>query len=94
MWAHETSSDLTWAIREGLLRWWQLSCIQEGCLEWRAMWAKAWVQEQALVVPTPFTHLEQTPHLPQAESLGHFLRNAFPDSLELARAIKCLRSTT
>lgn len=94
MWAHETSSDLTWAIREGLLRRWQLSCIQEGCLEWRAMWAKAWVQEQALVVPTPFTHLEQTPHLPQAESLGHFLRNAFPDALELARAIKCLRSTT
>ena len=58
------------------------------------MWAKAWVQEQALVVPTPFTNLEQTPHLPQAQSLGHSLRDAFPDALELARAIKCLRSTT
>ena len=33
----------------------------------RASNMKAWVQEQAPVVPTPFTHLEQTPHLPQAQ---------------------------
>ena len=94
MWAHGTSSDLTWPIREGLLRRWQLSCIREGCLVRRAMWAKAWMQEKALVAPTPFTHLEQTPHFPQAQPLGHSLRNAFPDAVELARAIKCLRSTT
>ena len=90
MWAYGRASDLAWAIRGG-------GPPEEVVAELRQRSVKgAWHREQRgqkhggrsePCLPPPASHTCSKLHSSRGpQLLGHSLRNAFPEALELARA--------